>query len=75
MTAMVAPHTRPKARPKTRPGRRATGSPAQWLAESEQLFRDFRALTPYRYKPFVKMFKSFDAYEQWKRAQTNPWYR
>ena len=50
-------------------------TPAVWLAEAERLFEDFRALTPYRYRPFVKMFKSFEAYERWKQAQTNPWYR
>jgi hypothetical protein len=55
--------------------RPARGSPAAWLAESEALFRDFQRLTPFRYKPFVKSFETFDAYERWRRAQTNPWYR
>jgi len=62
--------TRPAPRSARRPG-----SPAQSLAESEALFRDFVRLTPYRFKPFVKSFDSFDEYERWRRAQTNPWYR
>ncbi len=65
------------ARPTARPRRLHTrrNSPASRLAEAERLFRDFEALTPYRYRPFVKMFDSFQAYERWTRAQTNPWYR
>jgi hypothetical protein len=55
------------------PKRRA--GPAIWLAESERLFADFKQLTPYRYRPFVRTFSSFEGYERWKRAQTNPWYR
>jgi hypothetical protein len=61
-----------------RPALRRTpkrGSPARWLAESEALFRDFARLTPYPFTPFVKSFDSFDEYERWCRAQTNPWYR
>ena len=50
-------------------------SPAARLAEAERLFLDFRALTPYRYRPFMKTFASFEAYEEWKRAQANPWFR
>ena len=50
-------------------------SAAARLLESERLFRDFVELTPYKFKPFVKAFDSFDEYERWKRAQTNPWYR
>jgi hypothetical protein len=45
------------------------------LAEAERLFADFRSLTPYTFRPFVKTFDSFRAYEQWRRAQRNPWYR
>jgi hypothetical protein len=45
------------------------------LFEAERLFADFVELTPYKFKPFVKTFDSFDEYERWKRAQTNPWYR
>jgi len=56
-----------------RPRRR--GSPAAWLAEAEALFRDFARLTPYPYVPFVRSFDSFEEYERWRRAQTNPWYR
>jgi hypothetical protein len=43
--------------------------------EAEALFQEFARLTPYRYEPFVKTFDSFDEYERWRRAQTNPWYR
>jgi len=50
-------------------------SPRARLEASEALFRDFQALTPYRYTPFVRSFDSFDEYERWRRAQTNPWYR
>ncbi len=41
---------------------------AERLAEAEQLFQDFRELTPYRFTPFVRTFDSFAAYERWKRA-------
>ena len=50
-------------------------SPAARLAEAEALFQDFVTLTPYRFRPFVRSFDSFDEYERWRRAQTNPWYR
>ena len=50
-------------------------SPTARLAEAERLFADFVELTPYKFTPFVKTFDSFDEYERWKRAQTNPWYR
>jgi hypothetical protein len=50
-------------------------TPAVCLAEAERLFLDFRQLTPYPYRPFVKAFDSFDAYQRWRRAQRNPWYR
>jgi hypothetical protein len=55
--------------------RRETRSPAARLFEAERLFADFVELTPYEFRPFVKSFDSFAAYERWKRAQTNPWYR
>ena len=48
---------------------------AERLFEAERLFDDFRQLTPYRFRPLVRSFASFAAYERWKRAQTNPWYR
>jgi hypothetical protein len=48
---------------------------ARRLYEAEQLFLDFRELTPFVFKPFVKSFRSFRAYERWRNAQTNPWYR
>lgn len=55
--------------------RAPTETAAGRLAIAESLFRDFRALTPYPFRPFVKSFDSFDEYETWRRAQTNPWYR
>jgi hypothetical protein len=59
-----------------RPARRSEPrSAAARLLEAERLFRDFKELTPYRFSPFVKSFDSFDEYDRWKRAQTNPWYR
>jgi len=45
------------------------------LDAAEVLFRDFCELTPFRYRPFVRTFDSWDDYERWRRAQTNPWYR
>jgi len=56
-----------------RPSRSDT--PAARLREAERLFEDFRALTPFAYRPFVKSFATFEAYERWKQSQTNPWYR
>jgi hypothetical protein len=50
-------------------------SAAGRLHEAERLYRDFVELTPYRFTPFVRSFESVEAYERWKRAQTNPWYR
>jgi hypothetical protein len=50
-------------------------SAAARLREAERLFADFVDLTPFKFTPFVKTFDSFEEYEQWKRAQTNPWYR
>ena len=49
--------------------------PAVWLAESERLYRDFVELTPERFRPFVRTFTSWEEYERWRHAQTNPWYR
>ena len=49
--------------------------PGTWLREAERLYDDFRELTPYPYRPFVRTFSSFAEYERWKRAQSNPWYR
>ena len=68
--------SRPKAHSR-RPARRrsARPTPGAWLAESERLFRDFVELTPYRFQPFVRTFKSWDEYERWRHAQTNLWYR
>jgi len=65
-------------RPRRTVGRRQStraDSPAARLFEAERLFEDFKTLTPFRYRPFVRSFTSFAAYERWKRAQTNPWYR
>lgn len=69
-----------RARPRTdsrQPARRqpVRPGPGAWLAESERLFRDFVELTPYRFQPFVRTFKSWDEYERWRHAQTSPWYR
>jgi hypothetical protein len=57
------------------PRRPARPSPAACLREAERLFADFKQLTPYRFRPFVKTFATFAEYERWKRAQSNPWYR
>ncbi len=48
---------------------------ARRLNEAERLFQDFRELTPYRFRPLAISFASFRAYQRWRRAQTNPWYR
>jgi len=66
----MAPRKRKKS-----PRKRTRDRVTQRLFEAEQLFRDFVELTPYRFRPFVKSFESFEDYERWKRAQTNPWYR
>ena len=50
-------------------------SAAARLRLAEALYRDFVALTPYRFRPFARSFDSFDQYQRWRRAQTNPWYR
>jgi len=50
-------------------------SAAARLDAAEALFQDFKELTPYRFRPFAKSFDSWDDYERWRRAQTNPWYR
>jgi hypothetical protein len=60
-------------RPRRAPRRRA--SAAQRLFDAERLFEEFRQLTPYRFKPFARSFRSFAEYERWKRGQPNPWYR
>jgi len=62
-------------RRRTRPRRSAPRTPAERLREAERLYADFVQLTPWPFTPFVKTFDSFDDYERWKRAQTNPWYR
>jgi hypothetical protein len=67
---------RRKTRRPQRPLRKAERqTPAGRLAEAEALYTDFVALTPYRFRPFVRSFDSFDDYHRWRRAQTNPWYR
>ena len=48
---------------------------AERLYEAEALFRDFEQVTPFQFRPFVKSFDSFEAFDRWKREQTNPWYR
>lgn len=62
-------------KPRQRASAASARSAAARLDEAEQLFADFVELTPFKFKPFVRSFDSFDAYERWKRAQTNPWYR
>lgn len=62
-------------KPSSTPRRRTRSIAAQRLYEAERLFLDFRELTPYRFRPMARTFVSFEAYERWKRAQTNPWYR
>jgi hypothetical protein len=63
---------RSAARPK---GPTAPRSAEARLDAAEALFHDFCELTPFRYRPFVRSFDSWDDYERWRRAQTNPWYR
>jgi hypothetical protein len=58
--------TRPSAVPRSAEAR---------LDAAETLFRDFCELTPFSYRPFVRSFDSWDDYERWRSAQTNPWYR
>jgi len=48
---------------------------ARRLFEAERPYLHFRELTPFRFRSFARSFDSFRAYERWKRAQTNPWYR
>jgi len=67
-----------RRRKRARVSRAAAGVPrsaAARLELAEALFRDFERLTPYKFRPFTKSFESWDAYERWRRAQTNPWYR
>lgn len=62
-------------RTRRRRSRSANAVAARRLFEAERLFQDFRELTPYRFRPLVISFTSFAAYERWRRAQKNPWYR
>ena len=48
---------------------------ARRLFEAERLFQDFLELTPYPFRPLARSFASFEDYERWRRAQTDPWYR
>lgn len=43
------------------------------LAELGSLMRDVEALQPRRTAGFTAGFDSFEQYEEWKRAQTDPW--
>lgn len=73
---MVSRYNREMARVKPRRSSGDSGAVlAERLAQAERLFQDFKDLTPYRFTPFVRAFDSFAAYERWKRAQENPWYR
>lgn len=56
-------------------GHKPRSQVGRWLAESERLFRDFAELTPYRFEPLARSFDSFEAYQRWRCAQTNLWYR
>mgnify|MGYP003966490483 FL=1 len=38
------------------------------------LYNQYRLLTPYKQKPFIKSFDSFKDYYAWKEKQKNPWY-
>jgi len=62
-------------RRRARIGRRPRSQAGRWLAESERLFRDFVELTPHRFEPLARSFDTFEAYQRWRRAQKNPWYR
>ena len=53
----------------------APRSAAARLAVAEALFQDFKELTPFEFAPFARSFDSWEQYERWRRAQTNPWYR
>ena len=53
----------------------APRSAAARLAVAEALFQDFEELTPFEFAPFARSFDSWEQYERWRRAQTNPWYR
>ena len=64
-----------KKRVRTRRQPPRARSAAACLAEAERLFADFRALTPFPFKPFSRSFTTFAEYERWRRAQINPWYR
>ncbi|MBK5296438.1 MAG: hypothetical protein JJE40_04705 [Vicinamibacteria bacterium] len=68
-------HGTPTRAGSAQPRPAAPRSAAARLHEAERLFRNFAALTPYRFVPFVKTFDSFDDYQRWRNAQTNPWYR
>jgi hypothetical protein len=73
---MRRPANKPSRRARGRhPGPAAPRSAAARLEAAEALFRDFARLTPYPYEPFTRTFDSFDEYQQWRRAQRNPWYR
>jgi len=66
---------RPMSRTRGIARRSGNASAARRLHEAERLFQDFTELTPFRFRPLAKSFASFSAYERWRRAQTNPWYR
>lgn len=74
MTARIIDDVKPR-RGQQAPRSGIPRSAAGRLREAERLYADFVELTPYKFEPFVKTFNSFDEYERWKRAQTNPWYR
>ena len=74
--AMVTARRHRRPRSIARPRRPVAPRSAEArLDAAEALYRDFVELTPFRYRPFVRTFDSWDDYERWRRAQTNPWYR
>jgi hypothetical protein len=67
--------TRRAAGGRSSPTPGAPRSAAARLAAAEALFQDFKELTPFAFVPFARSFDSWEQYERWRRAQTNPWYR
>ena len=53
--------------------RRNSASPEDCLRRAEALIREVDRLNPYpRPRGFVKKFRTYEDYEQWRRAQKNP---
>jgi hypothetical protein len=71
----IVPPPNKTARRRRRRGPAEPRSATARLQAAERLFEDFKALTPFRCHRLVRSFDSFDEYERWRHAQTNPWYR